>query len=142
MMNLLVGILGSNYERYEEQSQALFVRERARIITLQSVRPYPWVHRVWRRMQDGDLYFVTKEAPETEEERSTRKAMQILILQPLKKQIKSLEAKVDQNQLTQAQLRKQNESLESKVMELDAKLSAFDASLVQILRAVERDERA
>ena len=28
MMNLLVGILGANYERYEEQSQALFVSQR------------------------------------------------------------------------------------------------------------------
>merc|ERR1719324_1403832 len=75
MMNLLVGILGSNYERFEEQSQALFVRERARIITLQSLRPYPWVRWVWRRleMEDGHLYFVTKETPDTEEERSTRK---------------------------------------------------------------------
>ena len=97
MMNLLVGILGSNYERFEEQSQALFVRERARIITLQSLRPYPWVRWVWRRleMEDRHLFvFVTKETPDTEEERSTRKAMQLLIMEPLKKQIESLDRKV------------------------------------------------
>ena len=46
-------------------------------------------------MQDGDLYFATKEAPDTEEERSTRKAMQLLILQPLKKQIKALKEQIE-----------------------------------------------
>ena len=32
MMNLLIGILSSNFDRYEEQARMLFVRERARII--------------------------------------------------------------------------------------------------------------
>ena len=45
-------------------------------------------------MEDGHLYFTRKETPDTEEERSTRKAMQLLIMEPLKKQIESLDRKV------------------------------------------------
>ena len=120
MMNLLVGILGSNYERYEEQSQVLFVRERARVITILSDRPYPWVRRVWKKndMQDGYFYFVTKAKPDATDERSTRRAMQLSTenaLIPLKmqieqnrKQIESLAAKVD---LQIDQNQKQVESL-------------------------------
>ena len=40
MMNLLIGILSSNYDRYEEQARALFVRERARIICTLFTRLY------------------------------------------------------------------------------------------------------
>ena len=148
MMNLLVGILGSNYERFEEQSQALFVRERARIITLQSLRPYPWVRWVWRRleMEDGHLYFTTKETPDTEEERSTRKAMQLLIMEPLKKQIESLDRKVGKAVLTSTsqiehlqqqieQLRKQNEQLQKQNESSEAKVD----QMIQILKSLKFD---
>ena len=104
MMNILVGILGANYERYEEQSPALFVRERARMINIISVRP--WTRYVWKRWEGGWLYFTTKEAPNTEDERSTRRAMQISTeeaLKPLKKQI-------EQMQKQNEQMQKQNES--------------------------------
>jgi hypothetical protein len=104
MMNILVGILGANYERYEEQSPALFVRERARMINIISARP--WTSYVWKRWEGGWLYFTMKEAPNTEDERSTRRAMQISTeeaLKPLKKQI-------EQIQKQQEEMRKQNES--------------------------------
>ena len=117
MMNILVGILGANYERYEEQSQVLFVRERARMITILSARPY--TRHVWKKWGDEDfLYFATKATPNTEDERSTRRAMQISNEEALRQQSASLEA-----------------AFESK---FDAK---FDA-IVQILKALERDGRA
>jgi hypothetical protein len=123
MMNLLVGILGSNYERFEEQSQSLFVRERARVITILSDRPYPWVSRVWKKndMQDGYFYFITRVKPDATDERSTRKAIQLSTenaLIPLKmqieqnrKQIESLAAKVDQQAQAANQAKEQIEQL-------------------------------
>ena len=45
-------------------------------------------------MEDGHFYFARKQTSDTEEERSTRKAMQLLIMEPLKKQIESLDRKV------------------------------------------------
>ena len=143
MMNILVGILGSNYERYEEQSRALFVRERARIIMILSARP--WLSHVWNKdgMQDGYLYFMTKETPNTEDERSTRKALQLSTeeaLKPLKKkieQIESLEAKLEAKLEANVhrldgkleQIQKQNESLEAKV----------DGKFEQILQALQAE---
>jgi len=128
MMNILVGILGANYERYEEQSQVLFVRERARMITILSARPY--TRHVWNQWGDEDfLYFATKATPNTEDERSTRRAIQISNEEALRRQSASLEAAFEE------QVRRQNESLESK---FDAK---FDA-IVHILKALERDGRA
>ena len=115
MMNILVGILGANYERYEEQSPALFVRERARMINIISARP--WTNFVWKRWEDGWLYFVTKEAPNTEDERSTRRAMQVSTeeaLKPLKKQIEEM----------REQMRKQNENFEAKFEKLLKALNA------------------
>ena len=40
MMNLLIGILGANYDRFEELARAHFVRERAIIITQLATRPW------------------------------------------------------------------------------------------------------
>ena len=144
MMNILVGILGANYERYEEQSQVLFVRERARMITILSARPY--TRHVWNQWGDEDfLYFATKATPNTEDERSTRRAIQISNEEALRQQSASLEAAFEvqvrrQNESIRESIREQNESLESKMMmELDAKFDAKFDAIVQILKALERD---
>ena len=42
VMNLLIGILGSNYDRYEERSMELFTRERASILLLYGTSR-PWL---------------------------------------------------------------------------------------------------
>merc|ERR1712054_601066 len=40
LMNLLIGVLSTNYDRWEEQSLALFVKERATIIVTLCSYPY------------------------------------------------------------------------------------------------------
>ena len=40
MMNILVGILGSNYDRFEDQSKQLFVQKRAKALMVLSTRPW------------------------------------------------------------------------------------------------------
>jgi hypothetical protein len=52
MMNILVGILGTNYQHYKDQSQDLFVRERARIVMVLSARPY--AQGTWKKMENGE----------------------------------------------------------------------------------------
>jgi len=127
MMNILVGILGANYERYEEQSQVLFVRERARMIVIISARP--WTRHVWKRWKGKWLYFTTKETPNTEDERSTRKAIQISTeeaLKPLKEQI-------EQMQKHNEQMQKQNEQMKKQIEQMQKQ---NDSNFQQLLKAL------
>ena len=92
-----------------DQSQELFVRERARIIMVLSARPY--AKKTWKKMEndevgmnegnEGYFYFTTKQKLNTHDA-STRQAVQL-----------SLE---NQNALKQA-LKQQSESLEALVAE-------------------------
>jgi hypothetical protein len=140
MMNLLVGILGANYERYEEQSQALFVRARARMIMIISARP--WLSCVFSGEElkgcfavlqapvlgitstgtsKDYLYFAMKETPNTDDERSTRRAMQISIEESLKKLSTSFDAKFE------------------KIDKLEAKFEKMEANWDQILKALKEE---
>merc|ERR1712048_1190884 len=45
LMNLLIGILSANYDRFEDQSAQIFVRSRALILVRHAARPwarFPW----------------------------------------------------------------------------------------------------
>merc|ERR1712216_72728 len=77
LMNLLIGILGSNYERYEEKSRQLFVRERATLIIGLSSRP--WVNYFWRKAdwRTGYLCFAVRTVPNADEERSIAGKIQV-----------------------------------------------------------------
>jgi septin family protein len=134
MMNILVGILGANYERYEEQSQVLFVRERARMINILSTRP--WLRHVWKKWGDEDfLYFATKATPNTEDERSTRRAMQISNEEALRQQSASLEAAFAE------QVRKETESIREQNESLRQQNESMRKQLEWIVNALERSEQ-
>jgi hypothetical protein len=116
MMNILIGILGANYELYEEQSQALFVRARARIIMTLSSRP--WIARRWKDWEmQPYMYFTTKESASAEDERSSRKAIQIAIEAALKKQSVTLQEQI-LTALKQAERdqQKKNESFQEEIL--------------------------
>lgn len=61
LMQLLVGILASNYDVFEDTSHAMFMSERARVISRMSERP--WIHYFgWpKRWQDQRLVYVRSE---------------------------------------------------------------------------------
>jgi hypothetical protein len=154
MMNILVGILGANYERYEEQSQVLFVRERARIISTLSARPY--ANWIWKKeeLRKGFLYFTKKQTPNTEDERSTRRVMQIMTEDALRKQRAFLEANFAELQAKFSKLSeqvwKQISTDEAKFEKLEANLSeqvrkqteSLEAKFDQLLRALKPKQPA
>jgi len=82
MLNLLVGILGANYERYEALSLPLFLRERAHIISSISCRVYGsflWAEK-WRGDKQFDpkkfLWAALKKELDPDDQRSLRAAME------------------------------------------------------------------
>jgi hypothetical protein len=80
LMNLLIGILSSNYDRYEDQSVPIFLRARALMLVRYAARPWarsPW--RVWSKRslpnytkRDGYLWVATRAEINLDEARSMR----------------------------------------------------------------------
>merc|ERR1712060_115236 len=75
-MNLLVGILGNHFDRYEERSRGLFVRERAKLILKMSAWPWWWGHFWRKKWEDGFLTFASRTEPSPENEISLRKTLE------------------------------------------------------------------
>ena len=76
MMNILIGILSANYDRFEDQSKQLFTLKRARVICFLSTAP--WYHRIiWHGTEDEEYLFIaTKGDSGVEQERSVRGVIQ------------------------------------------------------------------
>ena len=57
LMNLLIGILGQNYEIHQDRAQVLFVQARARMLLEQQRRPWVrmanWLHRMVMDLRPG-----------------------------------------------------------------------------------------
>ena len=51
LMNLLIGILGQNYEVHHERAQVLFVQARARMLLEHGCRPWAWLTCAYRPQQ-------------------------------------------------------------------------------------------
>eukprot|EP00931_Biecheleriopsis_adriatica_P106026 TRINITY_DN80541_c0_g1_i1.p1 TRINITY_DN80541_c0_g1~~TRINITY_DN80541_c0_g1_i1.p1 ORF type:complete len:894 (-),score=141.66 TRINITY_DN80541_c0_g1_i1:174-2822(-) len=96
MTNLLVGILSSNYERYEDMSKSLFVRARAHVITMQFNRlPKCLLWMVKNRdWAEGYLWMASRVTPVIHEERSSRAVFQQL-LNPIKTTLEEMGAKLE-----------------------------------------------
>jgi hypothetical protein len=65
LMSILIGILGSNYDRYVVQSQPMFSQHRAREIDFLSHLPFFGRH-IWSQ-SEGFLWFAVKEKPDREQ---------------------------------------------------------------------------
>jgi hypothetical protein len=76
LMNLLVGILSSNYDRYEDQSIPIFLRARALILMRYAARPWacaPWWHGFGQAAsRDGYLWVATRAEVNLDDTRSMR----------------------------------------------------------------------
>eukprot|EP00438_Fugacium_kawagutii_P028486 Skav224967 [mRNA] locus=scaffold3807:14062:14604:+ [translate_table: standard] len=58
LMNLLVGVLGSNYERYEDRSVILFQRARAKMLLEMQHRPWKHLLGCMLRFRFGRFVFL------------------------------------------------------------------------------------
>ena len=79
MMNILIGILGNNYDHELEQSKALFTRQRAHVIFLLSAMPW-YRNRIWRGVRGKYLWTASKSdgsGEQKEQERSIRTVVQV-----------------------------------------------------------------
>merc|ERR1712100_870132 len=81
LMNLLIGILSSNYDRYEDQSIPTFLRARALILVRYAARPWarsPWRYLPcqrsnWQRVsRAGYLWLATRAEVNLDDARSMR----------------------------------------------------------------------
>jgi len=82
LMNLLIGVLGTNYDTYEDLAQQLFLRERARTILNFETRPWRcWNWNCWRRCRAGpkddssanqELFVIVRQEASQDEQRSMR----------------------------------------------------------------------
>jgi len=118
MTNLLVGILGNNYDRYEDQSSALFYKERARIICSLDVQvPTGCLRAVFNAATRclarclggvGDpieppaaekclLAFSLPLESQIEDERSSRSAMERIVEQKLEEKLKPIARKFQED---------------------------------------------
>jgi hypothetical protein len=148
-MNILIGILGSNYERFEEQSRPLFVRERARLIISLSSRP--WVQCLWSKKEwrEGRLWFAVRTTPNADEERSIAGKIQVKMDTLEKRQNAELVEVKGQNaelkgQITElkgqiTELKRQNADLDTK---MDAVLSMLKSALPKPTTEGEIDVRS
>merc|ERR1719414_2335586 len=82
MMNLYIGVLSSNYDRFEDQRLPIFLRSRAMMMT--RFNSHPWVRsRVnWKGCR-GYLWVATRAELNLEEERSVRTILKEEIRQAL-----------------------------------------------------------
>lgn len=79
LMNLLIGILGSNYDRFEDQNIPIFLRARAKILVRYAARP--WARNPWswpcqnqksHVKRDGYLWVATRAELNLDDTRSMR----------------------------------------------------------------------
>ena len=64
MMNILIGILGHNYDKFSEQSHRLSVSKRARVIC--GLSAMPWYHaRIWHGLSSKYLWLAERRYPFT-----------------------------------------------------------------------------
>eukprot|EP00746_Dinoflagellata_sp_MGD_P045233 gnl/MRDRNA2_/MRDRNA2_210832_c0_seq1.p1 gnl/MRDRNA2_/MRDRNA2_210832_c0~~gnl/MRDRNA2_/MRDRNA2_210832_c0_seq1.p1 ORF type:complete len:290 (-),score=29.61 gnl/MRDRNA2_/MRDRNA2_210832_c0_seq1:323-1099(-) len=109
MLNLLVGILGANYERYEASSLPLFLRERARIMSSFSCRFYGAL--LWRKeWSDNDMYLWVAMRKEPDESRSLRDALTTAIQKQVTRKLSALRSEADE---TKQSLKEQQKSLQT-----------------------------
>jgi hypothetical protein len=100
LMSLLVGVLGSNYDRYESQSERLYYRELARMSVEYRGRPlYQLLSRTGlldnSMPEDANLVFVCRvETGDVDEGRSSRKFIDVK-LSSLNGRIADLESRID-----------------------------------------------
>ncbi|CAE6928902.1 Ttn [Symbiodinium sp. CCMP2456] len=68
LMNLLIGVLGQNYEIHTDRAQVLFVRARARMLLEHRSRPQAQLQRLHRRLRSKRPRAEDAEASEAEQE--------------------------------------------------------------------------
>lgn len=128
MLNLLVGILGENYSRYEDQALVLFLRERARIITRYSHRP--WFARCWgKEWYRQYLWIAKKLEQDVDGMRSMRTA--------IKRSEKALVSKIDELASSVQRLEQQQTPLRTTQKTLESKIDVLASSVQRLLQKLE-----
>merc|ERR1719265_1430984 len=104
-MNIFIGVLGSNYERYLDLAKELFWRERASIICELHERPWLWPFLDSTPTgTPGDTYLLYAHRTDlaVDDQRSVRTAVQEMvrkqsatIMDRLKEQSAQIEAKIE-----------------------------------------------
>jgi len=113
LMNLLVGVLGANYELYEDQSRQLFHRERARMLL--DLEKLPWSRCCQRRRGEEGLYiwFLAREEPAADDLRSIRSTVRSIVVDETKQLHKKMERlQEDINKVLEQVSNKKNGGLE------------------------------
>jgi hypothetical protein len=90
LMSILIGILGSNYDRYVIQSQSMFSQHRAREIDFLSHLPL-FKRHIWSK-SEGFLWFAVKEKPDRKQAHLATHAALRDIQQQQKRQVAALSA--------------------------------------------------
>eukprot|EP00931_Biecheleriopsis_adriatica_P060016 TRINITY_DN36015_c0_g1_i1.p1 TRINITY_DN36015_c0_g1~~TRINITY_DN36015_c0_g1_i1.p1 ORF type:complete len:597 (+),score=95.48 TRINITY_DN36015_c0_g1_i1:201-1793(+) len=132
LMNLLIGVLGSNYEMYEDQSRQLFLQERA--CMLLDLQRQPW-HALWcclanvirqrvrpRRGWDDIIWFIAREGPGVEESRSLRSTVRQIVNERQNAADKKVEALSERVGKKMDDTDKKVEALEGHVLGLHGKI--------------------
>merc|ERR1711907_268087 len=101
LMNLFIGVLSSNYDRYEEMSNISFMRHRVIMLSEYARRPWSQVWRRWHGSIDYSIsdeearYFVValREEQNQYDERSLRK----YISQERQKSMKQMDGRLEKS---------------------------------------------
>jgi len=126
LMNLMIGILGTNYDTYEDLAEQLFLRERARMILNFNSRPWLDILGCCKPKVGGnqELFVIVREEATADEQRSMRSVFKMQVAK--------------QSDVVSARMDARIDELGTHVAELDKKLN----KICDILAAPAKYERS